>query len=51
MGYILCHTRSGAIGALLSFVILSEKLTWNFAVALAVMLVGTYFAAVDGKRN
>jgi drug/metabolite transporter (DMT)-like permease len=39
------------IGALLSFIILSEKLTWNFAAALAVMLVGTYFASVDGKRN
>lgn len=32
------------IGALLSFVILDEKLTWTFAIALAVMLVGAYFA-------
>jgi drug/metabolite transporter (DMT)-like permease len=39
------------IGALLSFVILSEKLTWNFLIALAVMIVGTYFAAFDGSRK
>src|SRR5574344_2097739 len=32
------------IGALLSFVILDEKLTWTFAIARAVMLVGAYFA-------
>jgi drug/metabolite transporter (DMT)-like permease len=39
------------IGALLSFIILSEALTWIFVIALAIMLVGTYFAAFDGKRN
>jgi drug/metabolite transporter (DMT)-like permease len=39
------------IGALLSFVILSEKLTWNFVVALAIMMVGTYFAAVGGNKE
>src|SRR5574344_1622325 len=39
------------IGALLSFVILSEKLTWNFVVALAIMMVGTYFAAVGGNKD
>jgi drug/metabolite transporter (DMT)-like permease len=39
------------IGALLSFVILSERLTWNFVVALAIMMVGTYFAAVGGNKE
>jgi drug/metabolite transporter (DMT)-like permease len=35
------------IGALLSFLILNEKLTWNFAIALTIMIVGTYYAAKD----
>jgi drug/metabolite transporter (DMT)-like permease len=39
------------IGALLSFLILSEQFTWNFAIALAVMIVGTYFAAFEGHKN
>lgn len=39
------------IGMLLSFIILREKLTWIFAVALAIMIAGAYLAAVDGKKK
>jgi drug/metabolite transporter (DMT)-like permease len=39
------------IGALLSFIILGEQLTWIFAIALIIMIVGTYFAAFDGFKN
>lgn len=39
------------VGALLSFLILSEALTWNFAIALAVMLVGAAFAASHALKQ
>lgn len=39
------------IGALLSFAVLREKLTWNFVLAFVVMIIGTYFAAVNPKNN
>jgi drug/metabolite transporter (DMT)-like permease len=39
------------IGMLLSFIILREKLTWIFAVALAIMIAGAYLAAVDGSKK
>jgi drug/metabolite transporter (DMT)-like permease len=37
------------VGMLLSFIILSEKLTWIFGVALVIMMAGAYFAVVDGR--
>jgi drug/metabolite transporter (DMT)-like permease len=39
------------IGALLSFVILREQLTCNFAIALLIMIIGAYLAAVDGIKK
>jgi drug/metabolite transporter (DMT)-like permease len=39
------------IGMLLSFIILREKLTWIFAVALAIMIAGAYLATVDGSKK
>ncbi len=35
------------VGAFLSFVLLNEKLTWIYLVALAVMIVGTVFVVMD----
>lgn len=38
------------IGAALSFVFVGESLTLPFVIGLPVMIVGTYFAAVDSKE-
>lgn len=35
------------IGAALSFIVLKEKLTWMYLVALAVMILGTVFVVID----
>ena len=39
------------IGALLSFIILREPLTYQFLIALFIMSAGAYLAATDGKKR
>lgn len=45
------YAISPFIGVLLSFLLLGENPTMAFMIALAIMIVGTYFASTEGKKE
>lgn len=39
------------IGVLLSIIIFGQKMTWSFIIALTIMIIGAYFAAVEHHKH